>query len=436
MKFLLGVIYMLVTGAVLLSMAALFLRGTKEKSNRSYLMCQGMVALWCASQVLLLLAHTKGELVIAYLIGNVGICFVGTFWFYFAVEYTGGRLVGIKRYVPILLSAFHYLLVVTNGWHHLYYTSFDTEVVVHGVFFYTNVIITYVFVIWGAIILYHSMQETEQKEIAEQERGQQNRNGRRLVVAAVLVPVILNAVYLTGVVKSTFDITPLGFAISVILVLLATVKYQFIDLRRELAITNEKLLLERERNRIAQEVHDTAGHTLTMIQSYLKLAEVSVKEEKREQTEEYLSQARTLISTGIRELRESINRLRQEAEYELVTQGVMQLANQVKEIPVEVTVQGTDSERYSHLSKIIYDTVRESITNTLKYAQASKLEIVLRFKEREVELVIGDDGKGCKELLANHGIRGIRERIESAGGTVRFFTAEGEGFLMRSKLPV
>jgi len=65
-------------------------------------------------------------------------------------------------------------------------------------------------------------------------------------------------------VRPSFDITPLGFGISIVLIMRATFKYRFMNLKKELAITNEKLLLEQERNRIAQQVHDTAGHTLTM----------------------------------------------------------------------------------------------------------------------------------------------------------------------------
>jgi signal transduction histidine kinase len=114
----------------------------------------------------------------------------------------------------------------------------------------------------------------------------------------------------------------------------------------------------------------------------------------------------------------------------------MQLAAQVKEIPVEVTVRGEDSERYSHLSRVLYDTTREAITNSLKYASATRIEIVVRFQEKSVELVIGDDGRGCDAIRENNGIRGIRERVEQAGGTVRFSSAVGEGFLMRVNIPV
>ncbi|MBP5281563.1 MAG: hypothetical protein J6Z22_03595, partial [Lachnospiraceae bacterium] len=136
---------------------------------------------------------------------------------------------------------------------------------------------------------------------------------------------------------------------------------------------------------MAQQVHDTAGHTLTMIQSYMKLAEISAGKENFDEVKGYLSEARVLTGQGIKELRESINMLREEAEYELLTQGVIQLANQMKEIPVEVTVRGEDSATYSHLSKTVYDTVRESMTNTLKYAEATKMDVVIRFQTKSVE---------------------------------------------------
>ena len=175
---------------------------------------------------------------------------------------------------------------------------------------------------------------------------------------------------------------------------------------------------------------------MTMIQSYMKLAQVANQNTRQEEVSEYLLEARNLTSQGIKELRESINHLKEGAHNELVTQGVMQLANQVKEIPVEVTVKGEDSEKYSHLSRVIYDCVRESITNTLKYADASRMDIVVRFLPDCIDVMIGDDGCGCKDIVSNHGLSGIQRRIEEAGGTVRFRSDEGEGFLTRFHLPL
>lgn len=532
-----GLIYMLVLGAVSATMVVLFLKGTREKYNGIYLLCGGAVVLWCSSQVLILLAKTQNELMIAYAIGNLGICFIGTLLYHFSIMYTNKKLSFIEKYLPILLSSFHYVMMLTNKWHHLYYSVFKKGEIKHNIFFYSNAICTYILVVLGAVILYRALSKRNARTMA-----------RGLIVASVVVPLLLNLIYLTMVNKTgrQLDITAIGFGCSVIFMLFATIKYRFMEVNitafdvvlsslqdgvgifdykgnasyfnhmfeellginkekeermalqevlerleefqiieqssdreetlyqddkgtylqmqiyhpskkdktivyvikdmskyyeliaqtRELAITNEKLVLEKERNRIAQQVHDTAGHTLTMIQSYMKLAEVSCKNQEGDKVEEYLMQAKNLSTKGIRELRQSINQLRKEAEYELVTQGIMQLVDQVREIEVTITVQGEDSEKYSHMSRVIYDSVREIITNTLKYAYAKKLEIIVRFQEENIELILADDGVGCEKINENNGIRGIRERIEKEGGNVRFLTSKGEGFLTRISLPI
>jgi signal transduction histidine kinase len=128
--------------------------------------------------------------------------------------------------------------------------------------------------------------------------------------------------------------------------------------------------------------------------------------------------------------------LREESEYELITQGVMHLANQVKNMNVEVTVKGEDSEKYSHLTKIIYDTLRESITNSIKHSKADKIDIILTFKEKSVQLLIVDNGVGCQSIEESNGIRGIKERVEKSKGTIRFVTAPNQGFLTRIELPI
>ena len=553
MQLLLGVLYVLIIGAVIVSMAVLLLRGKKENYNKMCLGCQGMVLLWCLSQIMISLSRTQEELIFSYLLGNLGVCFVGACWFGFALLYGKQKLPAWMRFLPFVLSAMHYLLILTNHWHHLYYTVFEGRKIAYGFFFYTNVTETYVFVVAGAMLLYHGV-ERKKAEDGNLQTGTEADTAKHLIITAVLVPIVLNLCYVTGIIHFSFDVTPLGFGISGILVLLATMRYRFLEINveafdvvlsglsdgvaifdqsgrctfynpafmqymgkdtpyqavkiqslimemsqiqdmtvsgvqeqqqvyqdaqgryfqvqvyqnmveipvgkmeadqpvvfvlkdisryyellrqsRELAVTSERLALERERNRIAGQVHDTAGHTLTMIRSYMKLAVVANEKQESEQVQEYLEEARELSSQGIKELRESINQLRREADSELVTQGILQLVDQVKESTVELTVQGKDSDKYSHLSRVLYDCVRETITNTLKYADASKLEIVLRFQEDGVGLMMADDGVGCDTLTDHNGLAGIRERVRNAGGTVKFVTGQQEGFLTRIRLPL
>lgn len=220
--------------------------------------------------------------------------------------------------------------------------------------------------------------------------------------------------------------------------------YELLHQSRELAVSEQRLAIEQERNRIAQEVHDTTGHTLTMIQSLLKLMRIRTQNGAADgdaaagdgDMEDYLAQAQELASAGIRELRWSINHMRQGTNCGLVTQGVYQLAGSVKELDVEVEIQGEDCAAYSHLSAVVYECLREAITNCLRYAHATHMDVIVKFAGKDIRVYIFDNGQGCGEIKESHGIRGIRERVEKVGGEVRFLSSEGEGFQIYLRLPL
>ncbi|MBE5958540.1 MAG: hypothetical protein E7254_06720 [Lachnospiraceae bacterium] len=432
MTLIMGIINLIVTVTVIFSMAALLFRGNQELSAKLCLACMGMVAVWCSSQLLVFMSETELQFLISYLYGNIGVCYMGMFWLLFAIPYCQKKLTGKIVFAAFILPTFHYFAMVTNPFHHLYYTEFSMDKVKHGVLFYTNFLSIYIYVILGAVLLFKAINIRDKKEESEEHKNK----AKVLIVLSVLIPTFFSMFNIIFGDWLKYDTNSVGFAASMVLVLFATFKYQFLDLKRELIITNEKLIIETERNRIAQQVHDTAGHTLTMIQSYMKLAEISVKNDKKEEAEEYISEARILTGNGIKELRESINMLRQGNNNELVTKGVMQLANQVKEMNVVVTVKGKDSEKYSHLSNVVYDTVRELITNAIKYSGAKKMDIVLKFKDHSLEAVIADDGVGCDMIVESNGIKGIKERIEKVKGKVRFVSSKNQGFLTRIQIPI
>lgn len=211
--------------------------------------------------------------------------------------------------------------------------------------------------------------------------------------------------------------------------------YELLERDRELAVSNQSLAIERERNRIAQEVHDTTGHTLTMINSLIKLTRIEC-EKGEGGGAEYLIQAGELAASGLRELRCSINNLKETAVRGLVTQGVQQLTESIREFEVEVSVQGTDSPRYSHLSPVICRCFKEALTNCMKYAEATHVDAILKFAEDSLTFYIFDNGRGCGEIRRGNGLDGIYRRVEEAGGSVRAASEAGGGFQITIRLPV
>lgn len=540
---LLIILYLITIGLSTYNCGWLLLRADRNGTTGALAACQLLVILWCVPQLFAGFLMTKEMKYLIYGISYLGISFIGPAWLIFSFLYCRRQL---PRWLPVLLfglSGLHYLAFLTNEYHHCFYQQFAVEKVVYGWVFYEHMGYTYLCVLCGLAVV---LREFHKKRVAAVHLV--------VILLSATVPLAFNLLYLSGWLAVSFDLTPSAFALSSFLMLLAVLRYDFLDVNalafgqifssitegvavynkrgnvvycneaaaywlgiqagdnfeqirmylssqglevecgqellteeaefvpetkervrvrqyvrrsqngeltagiflltdvgeyyeqlkqsRELAVAAQRLAIEQERNRIAQEVHDTTGHTLTMIQSLLRLARVewertNVRMEKETgMIGEYLTQAQELAVNGIRELRISINRLRQETGCELVTQGICQLAKSVRELEVEVDIQGEDGPGYSHLSLVIYDCFREAITNCLKYAHATHMDVIVKFETSSLRLYIFDDGLGCGEIVESNGIRGIRKRVEQAGGQVRVLSSKGEGFQIYIWLPV
>ena len=216
--------------------------------------------------------------------------------------------------------------------------------------------------------------------------------------------------------------------------------YQLIEKSEELALARQKLVLEQERNRIAQEVHDTAGHTFTIISSLAKLSQSRIANIKSctetEELLEFAEKTESLARGGLTQLRCSINDLREDSFMSTVTAAVKTVTNAVRDINVQVCVQGTEDESYSFCVQNIYSSFRELITNSVRYSGADRIDVIIKFLGTSIELYVFDNGKGCAEITAHDGLRGITERTEALGGTAVFRSGEGIGFTAIIKIPV
>ena len=71
----------------------------------------------------------------------------------------------------------------------------------------------------------------------------------------------------------------------------------------------------------------------------------------------------------------------------------------------------------------------------MRYSGASRIDIIVKFLEERLEIYVLDNGKGCGNISESNGLRGIRERTEKLGGSVRFSSVYGEGFSVIMKIP-
>ena len=82
----------------------------------------------------------------------------------------------------------------------------------------------------------------------------------------------------------------------------------------------------------------------------------------------------------------------------------------------------------------LYRVIQEALSNAIRHAKCSKIDIFITFNSNELILNIKDNGLGCKSIVKGNGLNSISERIYELKGKVEFFNVE-DGFLIRATFP-
>ncbi|MFI1050155.1 histidine kinase [Streptomyces griseoruber] len=191
-------------------------------------------------------------------------------------------------------------------------------------------------------------------------------------------------------------------------------------LEHERATSSARALLaqEAERRRIAQELHDEVGQSMTAILLVLKRAADDAPGPLRED----LRQAQEITRESLDEVRRLVRRLRPGVLEDLGLVSALTSLTQdfathtglhvVRRFDADLPALGEESEL------VLYRVAQESLTNTARHADARRVEVSLRRADEAVVLEIADDGRGIEAACEGAGIRGMRERALLAGATL------------------
>lgn len=206
----------------------------------------------------------------------------------------------------------------------------------------------------------------------------------------------------------------------------------------------EELAAAQERNRLAREIHDGLGHYLTALNLEAKVASALVNQDPG-RAQESLSKIQAMVLEALADVRRSVAALRSEPlPWISLLEALESLVSESRAsgIPTYLTVEGVTHPLPAAHELTIYRAVQEALTNARKYAQAKKINIVLKYCHQQVLLHIQDDGIGCilniddlKNLKNNFGLFGLRERVLLLGGSMNLQTAPGQGFCLEIGLP-
>jgi signal transduction histidine kinase len=110
------------------------------------------------------------------------------------------------------------------------------------------------------------------------------------------------------------------------------------------------------------------------------------------------------------------------------------------DVEVRAEVELPDDRRFApELETTVYRVVQESLTNVVKHARASSIDLAVRCADDAVEVCVADDGVGFDaESTAGDGfgLAGMRERVELAGGELSVLPGADAGTVVRARLPL
>jgi two-component system sensor histidine kinase UhpB len=196
-------------------------------------------------------------------------------------------------------------------------------------------------------------------------------------------------------------------------------------------------VLEDERSRIARELHDEVGQTLTGVMLQVEGLAAKIPEELREQLDELRETARS----GTEDVRRIARQLRPEALEDLgLHSALAALATAFGEqAGIEVRRQLQPSLPLSEEQElVVYRVAQEALTNVARHADATQVDLRLDHKSDQAVLTVRDDGGGIHPgaLPSSRGIRGMRERAMLIGAQLEIDSAPDRGTAIKLSIPL
>jgi two-component system NarL family sensor kinase len=203
---------------------------------------------------------------------------------------------------------------------------------------------------------------------------------------------------------------------------------------------------EEEQRRLARELHDGLGQTLTALTHQLeRLREKldgAVAAELVARCDDSVEMARLALN----ETRELSRLLRPPVLDDLgLAAALSWLARTLEQrtgLKVELAIDPLDERLDSDLETLLFRLIQEALTNILRHAGVDRAQVAVRRAGESVELRVADAGKGFdpRAVLsggaAGSGLRGMRDRLELFGGRLELVSAPGEGTVLAAVVPL
>lgn len=197
----------------------------------------------------------------------------------------------------------------------------------------------------------------------------------------------------------------------------------------------EALATELERSRIAREIHDSLGHSLTTLNIQLDLARKFAKDDPGK-SQQALDLGKELATQSLNDVRLAVQSIRN-SDFNL-KEAVEGLVNDVRQIqPIKIRVLSDLPELPPAIGFQLFRVIQECLTNVLKHANASAVTIEVARANGRVQLDFSDNGVGMSNQTGQgYGIKGMQERVESMRGSMSIKAQPDAGTQIQVSIPL
>jgi signal transduction histidine kinase len=214
--------------------------------------------------------------------------------------------------------------------------------------------------------------------------------------------------------------------------------------RNELELLSQQLIQaqERERRRIAQELHDSVGQSLSAIKYSLERAAELLRQERHGDARPLLNRTVERVRQTITDIRGIAMDLRPPVLDDLgVASALEWLSREFGEtyghIGVRTGISASDADIPQRLVTTIFRCAQELLNNVAKHSRGTEVTVTLVRDANTVSLSVSDDGVGLPAVDSSgsfgrgHGIRNLRERTQMTGGKLTLSSEPGRGTCAR-----
>jgi signal transduction histidine kinase len=214
--------------------------------------------------------------------------------------------------------------------------------------------------------------------------------------------------------------------------------------RNELELLSQQLIQaqENERRRIARELHDSVGPSLSAIKYSLERGTELHRQSRHADTRPLLDRTIQLVRAAIADVHSIAMGLRPPVLDDLgVVSALEWLSREFGEtyghIGVHTRIDAADTDIPPHLATTIFRCAQELLNNVAKHSKAQHVSVTLSRDPNRVTLIVCDDGIGLPQANASgsfgrgHGIRNLRERAQMTGGKLTLTGDQGSGTIAR-----